>query len=172
MYFMSYLQSVSIAFRFYRYINFSTSAKHKKNIFLKNIPTFFFFFLGQISKKVFLWAIWKKNRWMETHSQMTRLTRKGSDTLLFSLVFTHFLSSFTCKDGQKMSTYSDTMWLYHILYTVCMFILMLRCVCAFLCCEPLCRSSTCRLQPSVVVEVGQVHCSCTWRERRVMEAVV
>lgn len=60
MYFMSYLQSVSIAFRFYRYINFSTSAKHKKTSFLKIFQLFFFF--GPNFQKGFLMSNMEKKQ--------------------------------------------------------------------------------------------------------------
>lgn len=63
------------------------------------------------------------------------------------------LSSFTCTHGHKTSTWSDTTWLYRLVCNAHVFF-------------P--RRDSSSLQPSVVVEVGQIYCSCTWRARRMI----
>lgn len=102
---------------------------------------------------------------MDGNTLMTCLTRKGNETLLFSLVLTYFLSSFTCDDEWKMSI-AATLYDCIICCSYCM--CLSSCVCVYVLS---CAASHSAVVSHPVSKVGQVHCSCTWRQRSVMEAV-
>lgn len=131
------LRSVAFCF-FYQYSNVFASGKTKKKMSI-------FIFLCKLEKCT-----------LEQVDGNTQTDVVRGETLLFSLVLTHFTSS---ADVEKTSTRSDTTWLYHI--SCVLYVCLSPCFCVYmLCCEV--------SKPSVGVEVGQVHRGRPWRQQSVV----
>lgn len=76
------------------------------------------------------------------------------------------LKSFPCKDRQKTSTNSDTMWLYHILRVL--YVCLSSCFCVYMLSRtaPTWQQFLTSVSNLLVVEVGQAHGGCTWRQHQ------